>query len=435
MPDNKQTGQGAKVGKSYRKGDVIVNKIVKQTIDRTPKDIGTWRHSHKVAEAIVNPNRSKLYDLYSDVELDGHLSGIVGKRIDAVLNKPIYFENSAGKRVEEMDAFCGSRVFRDILRSIMQAPLWGLSGLEFETGKEVKIKHIPRKHIKPDLGIVALNQSGREGFNYEEHPFLFIIGDPDDLGLYLKCAPYVIYKKGTMADWSQYIEIFGQPVRVIHYDAYDEQTKIQLEKILDESGGSLALMVPNQARFEMHDGKQSNGNGELQEKFKDSLNAEMSILILGNEETTKGGGGSMAKSKTQADQQLEITKSDIIYASNYLNDPKLISILASYGLPVEGGRFVFTKDVDITFLTERMAIDIQAKDVIIIPESYWYNTYGYPEPTPEEKEQVLQKRQKAKPVAKKGAKQEEDEEELEDLNYKQKSRLARVLNFFAQALG
>lgn len=68
----------------------------------------------------------------------------------------------------------------------------------------------------------------------------------------------------------QYVEIFGQPVRIMYYDVYDTSTKQEL-KILTESGNSLAIMLPKQAEFEMKDGKTSNANGDLQKHLKISL--------------------------------------------------------------------------------------------------------------------------------------------------------------------
>ena len=59
-----------------------------------------------------------------------------------------------------------------------------------------------------------------------------------------------------------------------------------------------------------------------------------------------------------------------------LNDAKFLAVLAGYGYPVAGGRFVFSKDMDIDYLTQRIAIDTQVSQHITLPESYWRDTYG-----------------------------------------------------------
>ena len=363
--------------KSAHKTDsVIVNELIIRSVDRSKKDILTWRGALVSAESVYYPNRSRLYDLYADVILDGHLSGVIAKRIDAVLNKELSFECD-GKKIREMGTLIQSMHFREIMRTIMETLLWGISGIEFIPGKELEFELIPRKHIKPELGIIAYDQLGVDGFPYSGLENIWVMGDPKNLGLLLRCAPYSLYKRGGLSDWAQFIELFGQPVRIIKYDSYDEQTKVELKKILDESGSSLSLMIPRQADFEIKDGKQSNCDGNLQLSFIKALNEEMSITILGNTETTTSSYSTgYAQSKVHLEQQYEITRSDIIYTAAMLNSPKFINILRTYGYPVASGAFVFSKDMDIDYLQARIAIDKEVAQMVPVPESYWYDTYG-----------------------------------------------------------
>lgn len=359
---------------------LVVNQIIIRPIDRSTKDIQSWRSAHQQAEQVVYANRTRLYDLYADVELDGHLTGIIQKRVDAVLNKTLHFTTN-GQKVDEMDAVIESQVFRDIITEALKSKLWGLSALEFLPGEKLRFEPINRKHIKPDLGIIAKEQNGQEGWSYEGLDNVWIIGNKTDLGLLLKCAPYALWKRGNMADWAQYIEIFGQPVRICKYDAHDNETKIELQEVLEESGSSLALMIPKQADFEMLDGKQSNGDGKLQEAFKNACDNEMSIIILGNTETTSNSnGGSLAKTKEHSKQQLEVTKSDLKFVANLLNSDQFIKILQSYGYPVKGGKFEYEIEIDLDELAQRKDIDLAISAKVPVDDDYWYQTYGIPKP-------------------------------------------------------
>ena len=365
--------------KAHKAEEVIVNELNIRSADRGRKDIATWRGAMVNAESIYYPNRSRLYDLYEDVILDGHLSGIIAKRIDAVLNKEIYFE-AGGKKDHTMDSLVSSLTFRNIIRTIMETQLWGISGIEFLPGKELAYENIPRKHIKPEAGIITYEQTGTDGIPYMGLDNVWVMGEAKDLGLLLKCAPYCLYKRGGISDWAQYIELFGQPVRIIKYDSYDEQTKAELKKILDESGSSLSLMIPRQADFEIKDGKQTNSDGNLQLSFIKALNEEMSILILGNTETTTSSlSTGYAQSKIHLEQQYEITRSDLIYTAAMLNTAKFSSVLRGYGYPVDGGHFVFSKDMDVDYLKTRVAIDKEVAQMVPVSASYWYDTYGIPE--------------------------------------------------------
>jgi phage gp29-like protein len=200
------------------------------------------------------------------------------------------------------------------------------------------------------------------------------------LGKLLQCSLYALYKRSGFGDFAQYVEIFGQPVRIIYYDAYDTQTKNELRKILNESGGSLAMMVPKQAKFEMLDGKTSNGTGELQTRLIGACNDEMSIAILGNTETSKSSGSSgYAQSKTHEGQQLEITKSDLKFVEKKLNQKWFKDVLASYGFPVDG-KFEYEKELDLDKLKTRMEIDKFVAEKVPVGDDYYYETYGVPKP-------------------------------------------------------
>jgi hypothetical protein len=355
---------------------IIINELNIRSADRSTKDIRTWRGALTSAESIYYPNRTRLYDLYEDIILDGHLSGVITKRIDAVLNKDIYFESAGSQKLADL---VDSLVFRDVIRSIMETRLWGISGLEFIPGKQLSFEKIPRKHIKPEQGIIAFEQTGTDGIPYASLDNVWVMGETKDLGLLLKCAPYCLYKRGGLSDWAQYIELFGQPVRIIKYDSYDEQTKIELKKILDESGSSLSLMIPRQADFEIKDGKQTNCDGNLQLSFIKALNDEISITILGNTETTTSSYSTgYAQSKVHLEQQYEITRSDLVYTAAMLNSPKFLSVLQGYGYSVAGGRFAFAKDMDIDYLKTRVAIDKEVAQMVPVSENYWYDTYGIP---------------------------------------------------------
>jgi phage gp29-like protein len=281
-----------------------------------------------------------------------------------------------------MDDFIQSEVFTDILTEWMLSKMWGICGMEFIPGDEVTMNPINKKHIKPDLGIIAFDQNGNTGYKYDDMDNIMVVGKRHDLGLYLKCAPYAIWKRGNMGDWAQFIEIFGMPVRIIKYDAYDEKTKIQLKQIVDESGSALAILIPKQADFEMVDGKTSNANGDLQEKFKKACDEDMSVIILGNTETTTSSKSSgYAQSSTHSKEQHEITKSDIKFIRNLLNSKKFKKILKSYGLPVtDKGKFVIEKQFDIAELANRTTVDEFVSSKVPISDDYYYETYGVPKP-------------------------------------------------------
>ncbi len=365
------------------KPQLVVQQTVIQQVPRVVQGISDWRNAHSAAGSRYFPNRTWLYNLYDDSLIDGHLTGITQKRLDQVLNKRLYFSKD-NEPVTAMDDLIASIPFRLVMQTILETKLWGISGLEFIPGATFRPRFIPRKHIKTKWQVISIYEDGDTGVDYTSAPNLFIIGEPEDLGLLLKAVPYVIYKRNNTGDWGQYIEIFGQPIRVMYYDAYDEQVKLELKETLDASGGSLALMIPKGVEFDIKDGKVTNGDGKLQDTFKDFLNEEMSVIVLGNTETTTHNGqtGTGGKSKVHSKQQDEVIKSDIAYLTSYLNNPQFLAILASYGFPVEGGRFVFHQEINIEQQAQQIAIDDTLQNKLGLPLDHdeLYKFYGRTKP-------------------------------------------------------
>ena len=391
----------------------LIHDFTQVAPDRGRKDVQNLKQAVESAELIHFPNRVLLYDLYHDVlSMDGFLTGIIGKRINSVLNKKLKFLDKSGKEVEEVTKLIRSNAGRELITKIIESVIWGISGVEFKVGKEFEFEEVPRKHIKPEKGIITKSQYGlsaENGFKIDDLPFVWIIGKKNDLGLLLACSLYAIYKRGNFGDWAQYVEIFGQPVRIMEYDAYDTKTKEELRGILEKSGNSLAMMIPKQATFQMLDGKQSNGDGKLQDTFKKACNEEMAIAILGNTETTSSSTSSgYAQSKEHGEQQDEITASDLIYVENLLNSKKFLDILRSYGYQVDGGKFEFELDLNLAKLKLRLEIDSVVSEKVPVSDDYWYDTYRIPKPDNYD-ELKAKMEEKALAIQKQNAEQEEEE--------------------------
>ena len=362
--------------------DLIIPEITYVSPDRNRKDTGTLKRAILAAESVYAPNRVRLYDLYNDiVTIDGHLSGILEKRTKSVTNKKMVFVDGDGRKVDGLDALIGSREFERLLELIMESIYWGVSGVEFVPGSAFAFNEIDRRHIRPERQQVALSQYDYKGIDIAQYPGVWLIGGKKDLGKLLQCSMFALYKRSGFGDFAQYVEIFGQPVRIISYDAYDKQTESRLREILEQSGSSLVMMIPKQAQFQMMDGKTSNGDGALQERLIQACNREMSIAILGNTETTSSSSSSgYAQAEIHAGQQNQLTQADLRYVLSYLNSGFFLNILSQYGYPVKGGKFRFEQEKNLAELQQRLQIDLQVSAKVAIDEDYWYETYGIPKP-------------------------------------------------------
>jgi len=367
-----------------KKESIIINELVIVAPNRAQKDLQDFRNALRAAESVYCPNRTQLYDLYSAVLLDGHLCGVVSKRMDYVLNKKIHALDKTGKDVEVYFDLFGKNEWRELIKTLLEVRFWGLSGLEFIPGEDFSFALIPRKHIKSEKKRISKTQMSADeesGIDYSCMPNVWVIGKENDFGILLQCAPYALWKRGNLGDWAQFIEIFGQPQRVARYDGYDKQTKAELRKALEESGASMSIMIPKQAELEIMDGKTSNANGELQDKFRKACNDEMSVVVLGNTETTTSSKSSgYAQSKTQSEEQAEISKSDIAFVTSLLNSKPFLQILKSYGYPTEGVSFKFEDEKDIQYLASRIEVDTKLAALVPMDDDYFYDMYDIPKP-------------------------------------------------------
>ena len=340
--------------------EVILNDIYVRSPIRTQIGINNYLEALRAAEMRPWPNRTRLYDIYTHLSLDGHYTGVKNKRILSVINQMIDYLGPDGQEVEDMQEFLGSNECNILKRTIMEAQEWGISGFEFLPGLKVNFRVIPRKHIKPKTQIISIEQNDQsEGFDYTKLDNVWIVGEPEDLGYLNQCCQYLIYKREAIADWANFIEIFGMPIRVIKYDPNDPDSEARLTKMVDQDGNVTAILIPNTAEVEIIDGKTANATGGLQDTFVKAMDQNLSIIILGNTETTTNSStGTGSKSKTHSAQQKELLKADLRYLEAHLNDPHFIKILASYGLPVvEGGRFNIKSEIDIDYAIAKIEID------------------------------------------------------------------------------
>ena len=96
------------------------------------------------------------------------------------------------------------------MSDIVDAQLWGFSLCQFyKKDGWVDYNLVPRKHADPVRRIILRQQTDITGESWDNYPNLLFIGRPGSLGLLAKAAPWVLYKRNSVGDWSQFSEVFG----------------------------------------------------------------------------------------------------------------------------------------------------------------------------------------------------------------------------------
>jgi hypothetical protein len=366
---------------------VIVQNITVRPVNRRIVDIEAWRSALRAAEASV-PRRVELYDLYDELMLDTHLTSVVEKRLMGITNIEWEFLDANGKEVPAIKEWIDSPDFEKTVSEILNSKVWGYTMLEFDFYEDGSwgVFLVPRKHMRPELGLVSYEQTANSGINIREGIYADTVleaGHEKDLGLLLKAAAYVIYKRGNFGDWAQFIERFGQPLIDAIWDGYDESQRVMLLKALENMGAGGQIVRPAGTQLQFLQGGSNNPTGQLNDSFNNACNAEISKLFLGQTETTESSASSgYAQASVHGETESDINVSDRNFVRRILNK-RVVKILEANGVQLNGGTFSIkiNKD-DVEQKKSRLEIDLRLKNEAQIPisDDYFYETYGIEKP-------------------------------------------------------
>lgn len=439
---NKKKNKITVGGNIARPGQTAPRTIVLTQAKRFGIDISDYTRSIHAAENVDYSRRYKLYDLYSDILMDSHLSSVLDKRVRAVLSLNIEFRRN-GKPDETINEQIRSPWFRRCMEDILAAQWWGFSLMQFYKDKEwINYDLIPRKNADPVRKLILRHQTDLTGTPWDEFADLLFVGDPDNLGLLAKAAPWVIYKRNTTADWAQFSEVFGMPIQEYIYETDDDDAR---QRAIDDAtnAGSLAVFIHGKdTELQLRESGNKTGTADLYERLCERCNNEISKLFLGNTLTTESSDkGTQALGTVHKKVEDKVTQADCRYALDVLNY-NMTDIFLSLGINTKGGEFCFPEQKDIDLAT-KMNILSQLRTTFNLPVSddYLYNEFGIERPKNyDELKAEYEKRKEETRQEPTPAKEELEDEPKDDpnkqpeLTSKQKKGFVNWLgSFFAHA--
>lgn len=434
----KKAGQITVGGHTPRPGQKQPNTIVLTQPKRFGIDISDYTSAVKSAENVDYPRRYKLFDLYSDILMDTHLTSVIEKRKNAVLCSKIEFRKN-GKPDDKVNEQIASPWFRKLVADILDAPIWGFTLCQFhKIGEWVNYDLIPRKHADPVRRIILRHQTDITGIPWDEYPDLLFVGSEDELGLLAKAAPWVIYKRNTTADWAQFSEVFGMPIQEYIYDTNDDDAR---QRAINDAAnaGSLAVFVHSkETELQLREAGNKTGSADVYERLCERCNNEISKLILGNTLTTESSeNGTQALGTVHKKVEEQVAESNRRYVLDVLNYD-MTEIFAAMGIDTTGGEFCFPDPKKVDANT-KMSILSQLRNTFNLPidDDYLYEEFGIDKPKNYEqlkKEyQVMAETIASAPVANK--QEEDEEEEYNDKQHKQQEKKRTFKDWFMRFFG
>lgn len=351
----------------------VITQIVIKAPQRKVFDVGEWRNALISADS---GRVKRLYDMFDDLLIDGYLSDAFSKRKAAVTNSELTFQNDKGELNTEIMNIIDTIEFETLLNLIVDVIGWGRTGIEFDFSNGFAAHEIPKKHINLINKTILINDSDESGIPYEADDHILILGEARHYGLFMKTAPFVIWKRGGFGDWAQWLEIFGMPQRVGKYSTGDEGTRKILEQALSQAGSAPYVIIPKESEVETVNNTGSGSSSASYGDFRKACNEELLITVLGQTLTTIQGDKG-ARSLGEVHKQVEESKnrSDMRYVQRVLNQ-YVIPLMEKYGFPVKGGRFIFPEAAEALTVTELVSLS----KILPIPQSYLYDKFSIPAP-------------------------------------------------------
>lgn len=408
------------------------NVIVLTQPKRFGLDIADYMSAIRAAENVDFSRRYKLYDLYSDILMDTHLTCVIEKRKNAVLCSDIEFQVN-GKPDETVNEQIRSPWFNKLIGDIIDARFWGFSLCQFyKEGEWVDYDLVPRKHVDPIKKLILRHQTDVTGLPWDKYADLLFIGSPSDLGLLAKAAPWVIYKRNTTGDWSQFSEIFGMPIQEYIYDSDDEESRQRAMEDAANTGSLAQFFHAKDTEFKLTEAGNKTGSADVYERLCERCNNEISKLVLGNTLTTESSeNGTQALGTVHKKVEDKVAQADKNYVLNVLNYD-MSDIFARMGINTAGGVFCFPEKKEIDSTTKLNIITtLKSNFNLPVSDDYLYEEFGVEKP--DNYEQIKKEREKQPPHNNVQAPETKEEKDPEPTTAQKKSFRNWIASFFGKA--
>jgi phage gp29-like protein len=335
--------------------------LVRTAQNFTKKDVSMWRSAWQLALNPENPQRRRLYEVYTDVDVDAHLTGAVGQRKGMVAQKAFRLVDKAKKENREATELLEAEWFKDFVSLALDSRYWGHSLIQFGDmvsvmGKPrfVNVELVPRAHVMPEYGVIVreVGDEPKKGFSYREGTiaqWCIEAGKSRDLGLLLKCAPQLISKKHMCAFWDSFGELFGMPIRIGKTISRDNKEISKIEKMLGGMGAAAWGLFPEGTEIEIKESARGDAFN-VYDKRIERANSEVSKCIL-NQTMTIDSGSSLSQSQVHLEVFRNVVEADADFIRDLVNN-RLLPFLEMHGFPVGG--YLFEWDDSIEYTPDQM---------------------------------------------------------------------------------
>lgn len=275
------------------------------------KELNDWQASRFARYQAEVPKTYLMQELYQDVMLDGHLTGITGNRTLRTTNKDYIFTIDGIKDDALTELIKDKEWFENIIQWAHESTYYGYSLIwvkDFEKGNIKEVELIERGLVVPEHKVLLYDINADKGIDYSTIKDILLYAQfYDNVGLLEKAAVYTILKRHSWGSWDEFEELFGIPIRIAKIASQSETVKNEVAGWLEEMGSAPYGVFPIGTEVDIKENSKTDSFNVFFQKIK-ALDAELSKLVLHQTMTTENGS-----SKAQGSVH-ENTLEEVIYA-------------------------------------------------------------------------------------------------------------------------
>jgi len=340
------------------------------------KELNDWQAARYARYQAELPRTYPMEEVYDDIMLDGHLTGITGNRTLRTTNKNYVFAID-GKKDDKLTELIKDREwFEYTIEKGHESIYRGHSLLlvkQWTKGNIIEMELIPRGMVIPEQKVLLYDINGDRGIDFSTiTDILWYAQFYDHVGLLEKAAPYTILKRHSWGSWDEFEELFGIPIRIAKIASQSESVKNEVAGWLEEMGSAPYAVFPLGTEVEIKENAKTDSFNVFYQKIK-ALDGELSKLVLHQTMTTENGA-SKAQGNVHENTLGEVVTADEKKMLAFLNNRVVPGMRQlGYNIP-DKAKIIIEVTTDPT---EQIKIDTQIMgNGYVLSKNYLEETYG-----------------------------------------------------------
>lgn len=356
--------------------------IVPIQMQRIRQSTLTWRDAINEMEYAYYPYRVKCQQMFSDTQLNGHVTACVSRRKDLTLLRKGEFLNSAGTIDQKTADIFTTEVkgrsqikqwYSLFISNALDAVFYGYTleamGDVIENGFP-NLNSIRRWNISPDRRQVTTFPYQPNGYKFDDDQYAdwhVFITTPNELGnsncgygLFYKVALYEIFLRNLFGYNGDFVEMYAQPYRVGKTTKTDEDERAEFANAIQQMGANGWALIDPQDQIEFLETALGGTGYKAYDNFESRLNKIISKVLLGHADamdSTPGKLGSDKGEESPAQSAMEDKQTtDGVFIENVVNDLLLPKMRRLGFMIPEDVRWVYKNDAEIMQTADKLAV-------------------------------------------------------------------------------